>query len=277
MPALTRANVPTPLEIVPVAKFVLPIPVTVNDLLPKVEALIFPLKVVPAIFAFVSVLLALKEIFWAEAKIDPSRMLSVPLFKTISPEPKFAGLETDSVPALSVNPPLNVFSPDRVSWPAPVFVSVVPRTILLTTTAAPVSTLIVPPEAPKLSSRLLLKLKLAPLLSTPPFNTRWFELASAGGAPRFASAVIFKTPPLIVVEPVNVLAPLSVKVPADKINDPSTPEITPSIVPVEFEIVKTFAPSNMVLSAAAVMVFTVALLVTPLMSKAALLVTPLDA
>ena len=211
-----------------------------------------------------------------DTKLIPVRMLNVPPSKVRLPVPKLAARDTASVPEPRSVPPLKVFSPLRVNCPAPDFARLVPRRTPSITKSNPVSTLSVPPDAPSPISRRLLNVKLPTLRSTPPFKTRWLAVLTAGAVPRFASADIVSVPPFIVVEPLKVLAPLSVKVPDDKVNDPPTPEITPAITPVELVIVKFFAPNNKELSAAAVIVRTAALPVTPLISKPALLVTPLE-
>jgi hypothetical protein len=85
-----------------------------------------------------------------------------------------------------------------------------------------------------------------------------------------------RVPPFNVVDPVKVLVPVSAKVPVDNISDPPTPEITPSITPLELVIVKFFAPNKIELPTDAVTVRTDALLVTPVISKVASLINPLE-
>src|SRR5438874_1792373 len=100
----------------------------------------------------------------------------------------------------------------------------------------------VPPEAPTLMPRLLLRSKLAPNWSVPPLSEMSPTVNAAGAAPSPASELTRNVPPTTAVPPAYVLLPPSTSVPAPLLVIPPAPAITELIVAVTPLLVVTHDP-----------------------------------
>src|SRR5262245_16563925 len=117
--------------------------------------------------------------------------------------------------------------PSLLSPPAPPLFEMIPsyvRVVPVSVSKVPTP----PPPLPTAIPRLALKVRLAVLRSVPPSTTSRLGVGAPGAAPRLFAALMLSTPPLIVVGPVNVLAPPSTRTPPPVLVSPKpVPEITP--------------------------------------------------
>ena len=161
--------------------------------------------------------------------IEPPLVLSIvppAIVNVLATVPSACVLLTSTSPAFSVNPPVNVFVPERVSAPLPFLVRLFapPLITLAIETVLPFVSIV--PAAESVTVRVDGEVIVPAACNVPPLKISVFV---ALPLPNAEVEFAFNVPAEIVVAPVYVFVPVNVNVPAPLFVNAPEPLITPAI------------------------------------------------